>query len=422
MADLEMQMRAIATAAKAAAQALSSAPTAQKNAALEAMAKALKKNRAAIVAANRADLRAARKAGLAGPMLERLHFDAKRLEVARQSIVDVVKLDDPIGQETVSWKRPNGLTIRKQRLPLGVLLMIYESRPNVTIEASALALKSGNAILLRGGREAAKTNAQLTHALQVGLREAGLSKNSLQMIDPTERESIAALIRLDGLIDLCIPRGGQGLIRFVTEHARVPVVRHAEGVCHVFVHAEANAQMAEAIVVNAKTSRPGVCNAAECLLIDAAIVATVLPPLARALVKKGVTLKLCAQSFDVVTKASIRAERATAEDFGREFLALTMAVKVVDGLDDAMAHIAQFGSGHSEAIVTDNRAAARRFVAQVCASAVLVNASTRFNDGAELGLGAEIGISTSRLHAYGPMGLNELTAQKYVIEGDGQTR
>jgi glutamate-5-semialdehyde dehydrogenase len=303
-----------------------------------------------------------------------------------------------------------------------VVLMIFEARPNVTSDAAALCLKSGNAAILRGGSESFASNQAIAKALGAGLQSAGLPAEAVTLVPTTDRESMLELLTLDGLIDLCIPRGGEGLIRFVAQNARVPVVKHYQGVCHVFVHAKADLAMAERIIVNAKTSRPGVCNAAECLLVDRAVATDFLPAAARALAGKGVELRGCEVTQALLKAAGVPVTPAKPDDFGREFLELILAVKVVDGLDAALEHIARYGSEHTEAIVTADPAAAARFTREVCASAVVVNASTRFNDGGELGLGAEVGISTSRLHAFGPMGLKELTAQKYVVEGTGQVR
>jgi glutamate-5-semialdehyde dehydrogenase len=327
-----------------------------------------------------------------------------------------------VGEVTERWKRPNGLKIRKQRLPLGTVLMIYESRPNVTSDAAALCLKSGNAIILRGGSESLRSNTIIAACLQRGLTRAGLPAACIQLVPTADRGQLLELLKLEGQIDLCIPRGGEGLIRFVAEHARIPVVKHYQGVCHVYVHRDADLKTATRIIVNAKASRPGVCNAAECLLVDQKVAAKFLPVAGKALVAAGVELRGCAKTVKLLEAAKVPVRAAVADDFGREFLSLILAVKVVDGLDEALAHIARYGSEHTEAIVTKSKAAAARFMREVCASAVVVNASTRFNDGGELGFGAEIGISTSRLHAFGPMGLKELTSQKFVIEGDGQVR
>jgi glutamate-5-semialdehyde dehydrogenase len=412
-------MKSLAQASRVAARTLVSATTEQKNRALAAMAKALRASSEAICAQNALDLADANASGKNAAFIDRLLLDAKRVEAMAAAVESVAALPDPVGEVTERWTRPNGLRVRKERLPLGVVLMIFESRPNVTSDAAALCLKSGNAAILRGGSESFRSNQAIARALQHGLAEAGLPADSVQLVPTTDRESMLELLKLDGLIDLCIPRGGEGLIRFVVEHARVPVVKHYQGVCHVFVERSADLAMAERIIVNAKTSRPGVCNAAECLLIDAPIAAQFVPAAAKALVGKGVELRGDAQTQ---TLAGVPVTAAKSDDYGHEFLDLVLAVKVVDGFDAALAHIAQYGSEHTEAIVTRDDALAKRFTREVTASAVIVNASTRFNDGGELGLGAEVGISTSRLHAFGPMGLKELTAQKYVVEGDGQTR
>ncbi len=415
-------MRAFAQRAKVASRVMASATTEQKNRALAGIAAALRARSATIVEANALDLADAKASGKNLAFLDRLLLDSARVEAMARAVEFIGSLEDPIGEVTESWRRPNGLEIRKVRLPLGVVLMIYESRPNVTSDAAALCLKSGNVALLRGGSESFRSNRAIAEAVADGLSSAGLPTDAAMLVPDTSRESMLALITLDGLIDLCIPRGGEGLIRFVAENARVPVVKHFQGVCHVFVHEDADLEMAERIVVNAKASRPGVCNAMECLLVDEAIAAAALPRLARALVSKGVELRGCEKTVAVLKAAGVPVTAATDADFGKEFLELIAAVKVVPGLDGALAHIARHGSEHTEAIVTGSRDAARRFTREVCASGVIVNASTRFNDGGELGLGAEVGISTSRLHAFGPMGVRELTAQKFVVEGDGQVR
>ena len=415
-------MRAFAQRAKVASRVMASATTAQKNRALVGIAAALRARSAAIVEANALDLADAKTAGKNVAFLDRLLLDPARVEAMAKAVEFIGSLEDPVGEVTESWRRPTGLEVRKVRLPLGVVLMIYEARPNVTSDAAALCLKSGNVALLRGGSESFRSNRAIADAVAEGLSSAGLPTDAAMLVPDTSRESMLALLTLDGLIDLCIPRGGEGLIRFVAENARVPVVKHYQGVCHVFVHEDADLEMAERIVVNAKASRPGVCNAMECLLVDESIAATALPRLARALVGKQVELRGCEKTVAVLKAAGVPVTPATDADFGKEFLDLIAAVKVVPGLDGALAHIARYGSEHTEAIVTGSRDAARRFTREVCASGVIVNASTRFNDGGELGLGAEVGISTSRLHAFGPMGVRELTAQKFVVEGDGQVR
>ncbi|MDP2271632.1 MAG: glutamate-5-semialdehyde dehydrogenase [Archangium sp.] len=408
--------------ARVAARALVSASTEQKNQALREMAIALRGTSAELVAANALDVEAAKSAGKNSAFLDRLLLDAGRVEAMAAAVESVAALPDPVGEVTERWTRPNGLKVRKERLPLGVVLMIYEARPNVTSDAAALCLKSGNAAILRGGSESFRTNQAIAGALAIGLEKAGLPVHAVQLVPTTDRESMLELLKLEGLIDLCIPRGGEGLIRFVVEHARVPVVKHYQGVCHVYVEQTADLEVAERIIVNAKASRPGVCNAAECLLVDSAIATEFLAQAGRALAAKGVELRADLRAQQALRAAGVAVKEAQADDFGREFLELILAVKVVDGFEAALAHIAQFGSEHTEAIVTRDEALARRFAREVTASAVMVNASTRFNDGGELGLGAEIGISTSRLHAFGAMGLKELTAQKYVVEGDGQVR
>ncbi|WNG14709.1 glutamate-5-semialdehyde dehydrogenase [Cystobacter fuscus] len=422
MSVAKQDVRSLAEAARKASRVLASAPTAQKDEALRAMARHLRAALPALLAANAEDLAAARAADRPSAFLDRLLLDAGRVEAMARAVEEVASLKDPVGERAEEWDRPNGLHVSKVRLPLGVVLMIYEARPNVTSDAAALCLKSGNAALLRGGSEAARSNAAIAAALAAGLTEAGLPAASIQPVPPGERETMLELLKLDGLIDLCIPRGGESLIRFVAENARIPVVKHYKGVCHVYVHAAADLEMATRIVLNAKASRPGVCNAAECLLVDRAIAERFLPQVGRELVARGVELRADAASRGVLEQADVAARPATQEDWGQEYLDLILAVRVVDGLEEAMEHIARYGSEHTEAIVTADAGVAGRFIREVLASGVIWNASTRFNDGSELGLGAEIGVSTSRLHAFGPMGLRELTTQKYVIHGQGQVR
>lgn len=386
------------------------------------MARALRGESAAVLAANALDLNAARAAGQGTSFLDRLALDPSRVEAMAAAIDAVRQLEDPIGEVVEQWKRPNGLEVEKVRLPLGVVLMIYEARPNVTSDAAALCLKSGNAVILRGGSESLRTNQAIARALRKAVASAGLPADSIQLVPSSDREVMLELLTFEGLIDLCIPRGGEGLIRFVAENARIPVVKHYKGVCHVYVHADADLAQAERILLNAKTSRPGVCNAAECLLVDRAVAGKFLARAGPALAERGVALRACPTSLPLLRRAGVKATAARASDFGQEFLDLILAVRVVAGLDGALAHIARHGSEHTEAIVTRSAQVAKRFTREVSASAVVVNASTRFNDGGELGLGAEIGISTSRLHAFGPMGLRELTAQKYVLHGTGQVR
>jgi glutamate-5-semialdehyde dehydrogenase len=359
-----------------------------------------------ILAANETDL--ARAKGESPAFLDRLRLDRKRLQDMTAALREVADLPDPVGEVVESQTRPNGLRVERVRAPLGVVLMIYESRPNVTAEAAALCLRSGNAALLRGGSEALQTNASIASCFP---------EDAVQLVPP-DRTVLDELLQLSDYIDLCIPRGGLSLIRFIADRARVPVIKHYQGVCHLYVAADADLEMARRIAVNAKAQRPGVCNALECLLVDARAAAQALPRIAPALREAGVELRCDERALPLVQGGVA----AMADDFGREFLDLKLAVAVVDGIEGALRHIARYGSRHTEAIVTGDARLAERFMNEVDASCVLWNASTRFNDGGELGLGAEIGISTSKLHAYGPMGLRELTCTRYVVRGDGQVR
>lgn len=386
------------------------------------MARALLRGRNAILAANAADVRKAERSKKSAAFLDRLALDSARVAAMAEAVEEVARLPDPVGERVDAWRRPNGLRVEKRRLPLGVVLMVYEARPNVTSDAAALCLQAGNAVILRGGKEAAASNRAIVVLLRRALERTRLPPGALTFVEPGSHESLKALLRLEGLVDLCIPRGGEGLIRFVAEHARVPVVKHYKGVCHVYVHASADLEMAARIVVNAKTSRPGVCNAAECLLVDREVAERFLPEAGRLLAARGVELRACPASFSVFRRAGVPAKKAHPDDFGREFLDLVLAVRVVRGLDQALEHISRFGSEHTEALVARDVGVRQRFAREVSASAVMVNTSTRFNDGGSLGLGAEIGISTSRLHAFGPMGLRELTSSKYVVLGNGQVR
>jgi glutamate-5-semialdehyde dehydrogenase len=415
-------MKELAVAAKNASRKLSNETTVAKNRALEEMAKALLSAKQRIIDANARDLEASRSAGKNAAFIDRLTLDSKRIAAMADALREVAALADPVGEVVEKWKRPNGLAVEKVRLPLGVVLMIYESRPNVTSDAAGLCLKSGNAVILRGGKESLESNRAIAEALRSGIDRAGLPAECVQLVPTADHGAMLELLKLEGLIDLCIPRGGEALIHFVAENARVPVVKHYKGVCHVFVEKTADFEMAERIVMNAKVSRPGVCNAAECLLVDREIADAFLPQVAKKLTDAGVELRGCPTSVGLLQRASVPIRAAAEDDFGREFLELIMAVRVVNGLEGALSHIEKFGSEHTEAIVTKDTQVAERFTREVCASAVVVNASTRFNDGGELGLGAEIGISTSRLHAFGPMGLRELTSQKYVVRGKGQVR
>jgi glutamate-5-semialdehyde dehydrogenase len=415
-------MRKLAGAAREASRVLAQATAERKDRALRLAAAAIRRREPAIRAANDLDLAAAREAGQPAAFLDRLALSPERIEAVARALEEVAALPDPVGEVTASWTRPNGLRVRKVRIPLGVVLLVYEARPNVAPEAAALCLKSGNAAILRPGSDALRSSLALVEGFAEGLEGAGLPREAAQVVPTPDREATYALLALDDLIDLAIPRGGPALIRAVAERSRVPVVKHYRGVCHLFLDASAPADRATAIAVNAKAQRPGVCNALECLLVHRAAAARLLPAVGRALARAGVELRCDPDSLAILRRAGVKAIPARPDDWGREFLDLILAVRVVPDLDGALGHIARFGSLHTEAIVTRDLEAARRFEREVDASAVMVNASTRFNDGGELGLGAEIGISTTKLHAFGPMGLAELTAQKYVVEGEGHVR
>ena len=381
-----------------------------------AIADAIDSARDDILDANARDLAAA--TALSPVMRDRLRLDSQRIAAIARAVREIAAQPEIVGRVERAETRPNGLEVSRVRIPLGVVLMIYEARPNVTIDAAALCIKSGNACILRGGREAAETNRALASAVASGLASGELPSETVQLVPTTDREAIAELVKLDALIDLCIPRGGEQLIRFVAEHARVPVIKHYRGVCHVYVHAAADVEMALAIVDNAKLQRPGTCNACETVLVDRAIAARFVPALATRLADR------CELRGDDAARAlaGARMTTATEDDWSAEYLAPVLAIRVVDDLDAAVAHVERYGSDHTEAIVTTDRAAAERFVRDIGSSTVIINASTRFADGGELGLGAEIGISTTRLHAYGPMGAEGLTTTKFVVRGNGQIR
>ena len=401
---------------------LSAAPTRLKDQALRHAAEAIRVRAPEILRANEGDLAAARAAGQNAAYLDRLRLDEARVEAIARALEEIARLPDPVGEVTSTRALPNGLSVKKVRIPLGVILMIYEARPNVAPEAAALCLKSGNAAILRPGSDALASSLALVEALAEGLAAAGLPRDAAQVVPTPDREATFALLALDDLVDLAIPRGGPSLIRAVAERARVPVVKHYQGVCHLFLDASAPLDQSIAIALNGKVQRPSACNATECLLVHRDAAAKLLPAVGRALAEAKVELRACPTSLPVLQRAGVPAVPAKPEDFGREFLDWILAVRVVADLDGALAHIARHGSLHTEAIVTRDLASARRFEREVTASAVMVNASTRFNDGGELGLGAEIGISTTKLHAFGPMGLAELTTQKWVVEGEGHVR
>ena len=411
-------IRGVAEAARAAARIVARTTAQHRTRALTAISEAIDHHRAEILAANAQDVAAAQQAGVTAALLDRLRLDDRRIAGLARAVADIAGAPEILGRIDRAETRPNGLEIQRVRIPLGVIAMIYEARPNVTTDAAALCLKAGNACILRGGREALASNRALLASVQDGLVAARLPVETVQLVPTTDREAIAELVQLDDLVDLCIPRGGEGLIRYVAEHARVPVIKHYKGVCHIYVHAAADLELALAIIWNAKVQRPGVCNAVETVLIDRAIAEPFVPRLVARLVP---TVEL---RGDDATRAlggeAVRA--ATDDDWYAEYLDLILAVRVVDGLDAAIAHIEHYGSSHTESVVTADRAAAERFVREVDSSTVMINASTRFADGGELGLGAEIGISTTRLHAYGPMGTEGLTTTKFVVRGTGQIR
>ena len=404
--------------AKAAARILASAG-AKKDAALLAAAAALEKHAGKILAANREDTDAARASGMRPSMLDRLTLTEARIHSMAEGVRQIAAQADPIGSVLEGHTNANGLKIEKVRVPLGVIGMIYEARPNVTADAAALCLKAGNAVILRGGKEAIQSNTAIAEILREAIAGEGLPEDSIQLIRDTTRESSIALMNLTGYLDVLIPRGGAGLIRSVVENSHVPVIETGVGNCHVFVDETADIDMAASIIFNAKTSRPSVCNAIETILVHKNIAARALPAIKAKLDEKNVELRGCERTREILGDCVIP---AVESDWSEEYLDYILAIKVVDSLDDALAHIAQYSSGHSEAIVTENYRNAERFLAEVDAAAVYVNASTRFTDGGEFGLGAEIGISTQKLHARGPMGVNELTSTKFIIRGDGQIR
>ncbi|MGD8316739.1 MAG: glutamate-5-semialdehyde dehydrogenase [Myxococcales bacterium] len=417
--DLTELVTGLAKKAKAASRVLAVASTQRKNAVLRRAASALRGEAGArVLEANQKDLEAARDMGLSKAMLDRLELDRKRLDGVADGIDQVADLPDPVGTVVEERVLENGLHIGKMRAPLGLIGIIYESRPNVTADAASLCLKSGNAVLLRGGKEAFHSNTAIARIFDQALREEGLPPEAVTLLPTTDRKATLVMIGLDGIVDMVIPRGGEGLIRFVAEHAKVPVIQHYKGVCHVFVDRSADPEMALRIAMNAKVQRPGVCNAMETLLVDESIAPTFLPKLGAAMKEEGVEIRADERAAQYLNDV----KRAAAEDWDTEYLDLILNVAVVDGIDGAIAHVAKHGSNHTEAIVTRDGANADRWMREVDASLVLVNASTRFNDGFALGLGAEIGISTTKLHAYGPMGLAELCTLKWVGQGEGQVR
>jgi len=408
----------IAERAKDASEKLAALPSGVKDGALLRMADDLTAKAAFLKEENGKDLAYAREKGLSGAMIDRLTLTDATIEAMAKGLREVAALPDPVGKVTAMWRRPNGLLVGRMRIPLGVIGIIYESRPNVTADAAALCLKSGNAVILRGGSEAIHSNRAIAGILQDALREQGIPEGAIQVVPTTDREAVTEMLKLEDFIDVIIPRGGEDLIRKVVELSRIPVIKHYKGVCHIFVDETADPDMAVTLVMNAKVQRPGVCNALETLLVHKNIYETFLPRAAEALKRAGVTLRGCPRTCGALPEA----EQAAEKDWYEEYLDLVLAIRVVDGLEEAIAHIRKYGSLHTESIVTSDYGNAQRFLQEVNSSTVLVNASTRFSDGFELGLGAEIGISTTKLHAFGPMGLEELTTQKFIIYGNGQVR
>ena len=410
-------VREVAQRAKQGARVLAQLSTTEKNSLLLAMADELSAQEKKIRQANQEDMVAARAAGTSGALLDRLELTEKRFREMVAGVRQVAALPDPVGEVIKKWSRPNGLEIFKIRVPIGLIGIIYESRPNVTVDSAVLCLKAGNATLLRGGREAKKSNRALAEGLGQAAKKKGLPPEVVSLVEDEGREGVAEMCGLEGVIDLLIPRGGSGLIATVVEHARVPVIKHADGICHVFIHRDADPTMAEAITLNSKCQRPATCNAAETLLVDRDGAEKVLPRLVKALQAKGVKLLGDAEAARISGQALEK-----PRSWQTEYLDLTMAIRVVDGLKGALEHLEEFGSHHSDTIVTEDRKVAEEFMRKVDSAAVYWNASTRFTDGAEFGFGAEIGISTDKIHARGPMGLEELTSYKYVVAGQGQIR
>ncbi len=416
--DIATYVGQVAADARAASRQAARSTTAQRNQALLATADKIQSSREKIQQANRTDLDLGRKSGLSGAMLDRLELTNARIELMAQGLREIAELPDPVGEISEVIQRPSGIRVGRMRVPLGVIGIIYESRPSVTAEAGGLCLKSGNAVILRGGSEAFNSNISIVKCLQHGLDSAGLSTDVIQFIESTDRSAIDSMISMEDCVDVIVPRGGKGLIERISSQSRIPVIKHLDGVCHVYVDDDACLEKAMAIVMNSKTHRYGVCNAAETLLVGRNIAQKFLPDIAAVLQAKGVELRGCERSRNIYPEMLVAVE----DDWYEEYLAPILAIRVVDNLDQAMDHIEQYGSEHTDSIVTQNLSHADRFLREVNSSSVMVNASTRFADGFEYGLGAEIGISTNKLHARGPVGLEGLTMQKYVVFGDGTVR
>jgi len=415
---VEKEIINMAKSARTAATQIARCSSNKKDGVLLGIADKIEEKSSKIKKANQKDLSRAKEMGLSDAMIDRLTVSDGTIKSMANGLREVARLNDPVGATTKTWVRPNGLKVSRIRIPLGVIGIIYESRPNVTIDAAGLCLKAGNAVILRGGSEALHSNQALAGIIGQVLNDSGLPEKAVQVIPVRDREAVNILLNQEEYIDLIIPRGGEGLIRFVVEHSRIPVLKHYKGVCHVYVDEGANMSMAEEICFNAKVQRPGVCNAMETLLVHRSIAPKFLPKMAERYARSGVEIRGCSETCQILPDA----KKAEETDWPAEYLDLVLAVRVVANMDQAIKHIAHYGSSHTEAIVTRSDERAKRFVREVDSSVVLVNASTRFNDGGELGLGAEIGISTSKLHAFGPMGVEELTTTKFVVYGDGQIR
>lgn len=416
--DLKEQILDMGVRARRAGRAVARTSGETRNAALEAMASAIEKSSAELKSANAVDLENARASGISKAMLNRLAITDSTIASMASGLREVAAQPDPVGEVIKMWRRPNGLLVGKKRIPLGVIGIIYESRPNVTADAAGLCLKAGNAVILRGGSEAINSNKVLARILSDAAKSAGMPADAIQVVATTERDAVVEMLKLEEYIDLIIPRGGEGLIRFVTQNSMIPVVKHYKGVCHVFVDEFADMDMAEKIAVNAKAQRPGVCNSMETLLVHEKIASSFLPLVAKAMQNAGVELRGCSKTRSILPEI----KEAGPEDWDAEYLDLILAVKVVSSLEDAVDHIADHGSLHTESIVTNDYRNANKFIDAVNSSTVMVNASTRFSDGQQLGLGAEIGISTTKIHSFGPMGAEDLTTTKFIIYGDGQIR
>ncbi|NNC76909.1 MAG: glutamate-5-semialdehyde dehydrogenase [Woeseiaceae bacterium] len=417
--DIEEIMQPLGAAARVASRSLAASTSEQRNSALRAAAELLRERRADVLSANAADMKRATEAGLGTAMLDRLRLDDERIESICTGLEDIAALDDPLGRIIAEWQRPNGLRIQRVSVPLGVIGIIYESRPNVTADAAGLCIKAGNASILRGGSESFSSSQAIYQCMRAGLKGAGLDENAVQMIPTTDRAAVGYLLSsMAGDVDVVVPRGGKSLIKRVQEEARVPVIGHLDGICHVYIHAGANEAMARDIAVNAKMRRTGICGSAETILVDRDVAGSMLPGIASALSEAGCEIR---GDSDVV-KLFPAAVPASEEDWSTEYLDAIVSIRIVDGIDAAISHIQRYGSGHTESIVTDDADAANRFLQKVDSAIVLHNASTQFADGGEFGMGAEIGIATGRIHARGPVGAEQLTSFKYVVHGSGQTR